>query len=168
MRLRVAPLTLGVLLTLAGLNAWLLAIAVESPVLEPEASAPVALAAPPAFEIALPRPKPITAYAHTLAKPLLFKTRAPYVPPPPAPPPAPKPVATSPQAPVDPGLALGGVVIVDGARKAYIFNKADARGTWLSEGESILGWKVVSIDALAARLQQAGRSLDLELYPRKK
>jgi hypothetical protein len=63
-------------------------------------------------------------------------------------------------------LALGGVVIMDDARKAYIFSKADSRGAWVGEGETILGWQVESIDALTARLQQAGRSIELQLYPK--
>ena len=108
-----------------------------------------------------------TLWLPTLAKPVFLKTRAPYVPPPPAPPPAPKPVVAPPQAPVDPGLALGGVVIIEDARKAYIFNRADSRGAWLSEGATILGWQVESIDALTARLQQAGRTIELELYPKR-
>jgi hypothetical protein len=164
MRLRIAPLTLGALLALAGLNAWFLALAVGSPVPEPEVPVPVVRADPPVSEAALPKPKLITAYGHTLAKPVLFKTRAPYVPPPPAPPPALKPVAAPPPAPVDPGLSLGGVVIMDDTKKAYIFNKADSRGAWLSEGETILGWRVEAIDALTAKLQQAGRSIELQLY----
>jgi hypothetical protein len=58
-------------------------------------------------------------------------------------------------------------LIVEETRKAYIVNKGDARGAWLSEGEIILGWKVESIDAMTARLQQAGRSIELQLYPRR-
>jgi hypothetical protein len=57
---------------------------------------------------------------------------------------------------------------MEGARKAYIVNKADSRGTWLREGETILGWKIQSIDATTAKLQQAGSSLELELYPKKR
>jgi hypothetical protein len=166
MRLRVAPMTLGTLLALAGLNAWLLAIAVENPAPAPEVPVSVARPDPPLSEVPLPKPKPITAYSRTLAKPVFLKTRAPYVPPPPAPPPAPKPVVAPPQAPVDPGLALGGVVIIEDARKAYIFNRADSRGAWLSEGATILGWQVESIDELSARLQQAGRTIELQLYPK--
>jgi len=149
MRLRVAPLTLGALLALAGLNAWLLALAVDGPAPEAGVPVPVVRPDPPLSEVAF------------------LKTRAPYVPPPPAPPPLPKPVAAPPSAPVDPGLSLGGVVIMEDARKAYIFNRADSRGAWLSEGETILGWQVESIDALTARLQQAGRTIELELYPKR-
>jgi hypothetical protein len=157
-------LTLGALLALAGLNAWLLALAVDGPAPEAGVPVPVVRPDPPLSEVAFPKPKLITAYGHTLAKPVLFKTRAPYVPPPPAPPPLPKPVAAPPSAPVDPGLSLGGVVIMEDARKAYIFNRADSRGAWLSEGETILGWRVEAIDALTAKLQQAGRSIELQLY----
>jgi hypothetical protein len=167
---RIAPLTLAGLAGLASLNAWLLAAALETPALERDVKAAVATAGhtanPSASELDVPKPRPIAAYGQTLAKPVFFKTRAPYVPPPPPPPPAPpKPAAVPP--PADPGLALGGVVIMDNARKAYIFNKADARGLWLSEGETILGWKVESIDALTARLQQANRSIELQLYPQR-
>jgi hypothetical protein len=123
---------------------------------------------PPSSGLKLLKPKPITAYGETLAKPVLFKSRAPYVPPPPAPPaPPPKPVSTPPPAPVDPGLVLGGVVIMEEAKKAYIFNKADLRGAWLSEGESILGWRLDAIDAAAARLARGDRSIELQLYPKR-
>jgi hypothetical protein len=166
MRLRVAPLTLGALLALAGLNASLLVIAVERPAPEPQMPIPVVRPDPPVSEIAPPKSKPITAYGQTPAKPVFFKSRVPYVPPAPAPPPLPKPVAAPPPAPVDPGLVLGGVVILENARKAYIFSKADSRGSWLGEGDSILGWKVESIDAMTAKLRQAGRSIELELYPK--
>jgi hypothetical protein len=68
---------------------------------------------------------------------------------------------------MDPGLVLGGVVVVEQARKAYIFNKADQRGGWFSEGETVLGWTVESIDAAAARLRQGDRSIELQLYPKR-
>ncbi|HEY7550092.1 MAG TPA: hypothetical protein VH913_11320 [Hyphomicrobiaceae bacterium] len=168
---RVAPLALAGLAGLASLNAWLLAAALEIPAPGPQAKASVAAAGqspdPSASELDPPEPRPLAAYGQTVAKPVFFKARAPYVPPPPPPPPAPpRPAALPP--PADPGLVLGGVVIMDNARKAYIFNKADSRGAWLSEGETILGWKVESIDAMTAKLQQADRSVELELYPRKK
>jgi hypothetical protein len=171
MTLRAAPLTLASLLGLAFLNAWLLAIVVQSPEPEPAWLAPAAMhdqpPGPPASVPKLPKPKPITAYRQTMTEPVFFKSRAPYVAPPPAPPPIPKPVAVPPPAPVDPGLVLGGVVIMDHAKKAYIFNKADSRGAWLSEGESMLGWQVESIDAMTARLHQAGRHIELQLYPKR-
>lgn len=76
-------------------------------------------------------------------------------------------MSAPPPAPMDPGLVLGGVVVVEQARKAYIFNKADQRGGWFSEGETVLGWTVESIDAAAARLRQGDRSIELQLYPKR-
>jgi hypothetical protein len=171
MTLRVAPLALAGLMGLACLDVWLLVLVLAAPASEHEAKGPVAEASqppnsPPSHPT-VPKAKPIAAYGETLAKPVFFKSRAPYVPAPPTPPPPAKPVAAPPQAPVDPGLVLGGVVILEDARKAYIFNKADSRGAWLSEGESVLGWKVESIDALSATLQQTGRSIELQLYPKR-
>ena len=107
--------------------------------------------------------KPIDAYREIVAHPVFFKTRAPWVAPPPRPPvavaPAPPPV------PIDPGLALGGVMIRDDLRKAYVLIRGGANGGWIKEGEDFMGWKLVSINAGGAKLQQAGRSIDLLLYP---
>jgi hypothetical protein len=76
-----------------------------------------------------------------------------------APAPVPAPVV------VDPGLVLGGVIIAPDVKKAYLFSKADSRGTWASEGENFMGWTVQSIDAASATLLQANRTIDLQLYP---
>jgi hypothetical protein len=63
MTLRAAPLTCAGLLALACLNAWLLAIVVQSPAPEPAWLAPASThdqpPGPPASEPSLPRPKPI-------------------------------------------------------------------------------------------------------------
>jgi len=169
MRLRIAPLTAASLLLLACLNTWLLAALLADHALEEQ----MPLAKPewvpnlPASEANPPKPSPIGAYSQTLARPVFFKSRAPYVPPPPAPPAVPKPVAVPPPAPVDPGLVLGGVIITDRARKAYLFSKAEQRGNWLSEGDTIMGWKLEAIDAMSARLRQAGRTIELQLYPKR-
>ena len=48
------------------------------------------------------------AYRETLAHPVFYKTRQPFVPPPPTPPPATPNTGALP-APPDPGIALGGV-----------------------------------------------------------
>ena len=110
-------------------------------------------------------PKPLTVYGGILAQPIFFKTRQPFVPPPPAPPPMAKAPAPAPTpAPVDPGLALGGVIITPDVKKAYVVSKANSRGTWASEGDSVMGWTVQSIDAGSARLGQANRTIDLHLY----
>jgi hypothetical protein len=170
MTVRVSPLALAGLLGLGCLNAALLAVAFESlaaeATVEPQVATP---AQPPAAPDAGPaKPKPVALYRETLARPVFFKSRAPYVPPPPQPLPSPpKPVAAPPPVPSDPGLVLGGVVIVEEVKKAYIFKKSESRGAWLSEGESILGWRVESIQALSARLQQGGQSIEVQLYPKR-
>jgi len=167
MTLRIAPLTFVGLFGLVGLNAWLLAVVTADHAPEQEmAAATTDWNQKPLPTEAQPHdPKPISAYGQTLATPVFFKTRLPYVAPPPAPPPTAKPTVAPPPASVDPGLVLGGIMITDGARKAYVFKRADSQGMWLSEGETLLGWKLLSIDPASARLQQAGRSIELQLYP---
>jgi hypothetical protein len=60
---------------------------------------------------------------------------------------------------------LGGVAMDGSLKKAYLFSKGNPQGSWISEGETFLGWNVVSIDSGAARLKQADRVLELQLYP---
>jgi len=108
--------------------------------------------------------KPIDTYPQILEHPVFFKSRSPFVPPPP-PPPRPPAVAPPPAA-IDPGLALGGVVMNQDVRKAYVFSKAGATGAWTSEGDEFMGWRVRSINGSGAKLEQSGRSIDLLLYPR--
>jgi hypothetical protein len=167
---RIAPLALAGLLALGALNAWLLAVVTAEH--GPEQATAAAggtewTPGPLASELQPHSPKSISAYSQTLAAPVFFKSRQPYVPPPPPPPPSPKPIAAPPPAPVDPGLVLGGIMITDGVKKAYLFNKADAKGVWLSEGDTIAGWKVETIDSMSAKLQQAGRAIELPLYPKR-
>jgi hypothetical protein len=139
--LRIAPLTATSLAVLAALNAWLLAVVIEGPVTGETMAGATAEWTPnvPQSGALLPKLKPPSAYTQTLARPIFFKSREPYVRPTPAPTPVPKAVVAPPPVLADPGLALGGIMITDDARKAYVFNKADSRGTCLSEGETILG-----------------------------
>jgi len=168
MRLRGAPLTVAALVALAVANAWLLSVAlrqggtsVQNPVLD---AAPL----PSVSETTsgLPAVRPAVAYRETLAHPVFFQTREPFVPTPPPPPPAPaKPAA--PPAPADPGIVLGGVAIDSTLRKAYLYNRANPQGAWVSEGETFMGWTVQTIEPGATRLKQSDRELALELYPRR-
>jgi hypothetical protein len=105
---------------------------------------------------------PLSTYQQTLAHPVFFKNRQPFVPPPP-PPPAPRP-APPPAPPADPGLAVGGVVINGEVKRAYVFRKADHSGSWLAEGEEVMGWKVHSIDSGGAKLRKDDRNIELQLY----
>jgi len=110
---------------------------------------------------------PAADYGEILARPVFFKSRAPYVPPPVVPPTAPMPPKPAPMAVInaDPGLTLAGVMITESVRKAYLVKKADSRGTWASEGEDLMGWKVRSVNATAVKLQQQDRIVELQLYP---
>jgi hypothetical protein len=101
-------------------------------------------------------------YASIMAHPLFFKSRAPYVPPPPAPP----PVAAAPPVATDPGVIVAGVMLTNGLSKAYLSNKAGQDGAWTSQDEVFRGWRVKSIDEAGVVLEQGGRSVDLQLYPR--
>jgi len=169
MPLRVAPLALAGLTVAAALDVWL---ALDL--------ADVASAPPPAAEHAAWQPKPAAAsepipvvkplaeYRQTLERPLFAKTRAPYVPPPAPPPPAlvqaPPPAPAAPVF-VDPGFSVGGVMINGGTRKAYLMKKPQPHGLWVREGEDFMGWKVQSVGASTARLQQNDRTIELRLYP---
>ena len=108
--------------------------------------------------------KPVDAYREILVRPIFFRSREPYVPAPPPPPPA--VAAMPPPVVVDPGLVLGGVMIKNGVRKAYLFSRANiAGGTWISEGQDFMGWSIRSVSGADAKLEQQGRSIDLRLYP---
>jgi hypothetical protein len=108
--------------------------------------------------------KPLEAYGEILAHPVFFKSRTPFVPD------SPKQitVAAAPPPPVvvDPGLAVGGVMIKNGLNRAYLFSRAGQGGGWASEGEMFQGWKVTVVDKTGVKLEQGGRSIDLQLYPR--
>jgi hypothetical protein len=169
MSLRIAPLTAAGLFALAAVNAWLLSLLLQDRASEGQVLATKSewRPKPPASAAGVPGPKPLTVYGGILAQPIFFKSRQPFVPPPPAPPPVPQaPAPPSPPA-VDPGLVLAGVILAADIKKAYLVNKADSQGIWASEGESFMGWTVQSIDAGSAKLVQANRTLDLRLYPAK-
>jgi hypothetical protein len=170
---RIAPLAAVALAALVGINLWLLTIILADTGGE-EVRGPLA---PPAWDARFSGPargnvaaKPIGAYQQMLVQPVFFKSRAPYVAPPPRPVAPAVPVALpKPPPPViaDPGLTVAGVVIGQGVRKAYIHPKADPHGNWVSEGESLTGWKVQAIDAGGVKLQQQDHTIELQLYPSK-
>lgn len=167
MRMRIAPLAAIGLAALAGTNAWLLTIVVA----DLAGEEPAAIAAPAwnpklsgtGDELAAARP--IDAYRQTLAHPVFFKTREPYVAPPRPVAPTPAALPKAPPVIVDPGLIVAGIIIGHGVRKAYIHGKTDPHGSWVAEGESLTGWKVEAIDADGVKLHQQDRTIELQLYP---
>ena len=148
---------------LAVLNAWLMNIVLgidEVGVYEPVASvAPSRDLSKNASEVSIV--KPAGTYAETLAHPVFYKTRAPYVPPPPPLAAAP---SVGPPASADPGIALGGVAIRGDLKKAYLFSKGGPPGSWVAEGETFMGWNVQAIHTTGATIRRADRTIALELY----
>jgi hypothetical protein len=107
--------------------------------------------------------KPFEGYREILASPIFFKSREPFVPQPPMPPAV--VVAPPPPPVVDPGLVVGGVMIKNGLSKAYLFGKGGLAPMWAGEGEVFQGWKIKSVTRAGVKLEQAGRTIDLTLYP---
>lgn len=105
--------------------------------------------------------KQIAALGRTLAAPAFFKSRAPYVPP------APSAVAVAAVAPAapPPTLTIAGIVIDKRVKKALLLSPADNNGTWLSEGDQLMGWKVEAITAAGVTLRQNSSKLDVKMYP---
>jgi hypothetical protein len=167
MRLRIAPWRAIVLAGLASLNVGLAAIAAAAS-LSGDAPAPARVDwTPPVATTGTAPPdiKPIAHYSQTLAHPIFFKTREPYVPPPPAPPPPPPIMRPPPAVVADPGLMLGGIMVMQGVRKAYLSRRTDPSGTWVAHGEDFMGWKIQAIDAAGIVLGNGDRKIDLKLYP---
>jgi hypothetical protein len=165
MNWRISPIGAIVLLGILGVNAWLLAIVAIETVSDdqppvdrvnwnPSLSTSVASAV---------SRRPIEVYGQILARPVFFKSRQPFVPTPTRPSPATMPA--SPTVVIDPGLVLGGILINSDVRKAYVFGRVGASGTWTSEGDEFMGWRIRSITGTGVKLEQRGRSIDLPLYP---
>jgi len=57
-------------------------------------------------------------------------------------------------------------MIKNDVRKAYVFSRAITTGAWIGEGSDFMGWQLKSINATGAKLEQNGRLLELQLYPR--
>ncbi|WP_036043373.1 hypothetical protein [Bradyrhizobium yuanmingense] len=105
--------------------------------------------------------KQIAALGRTLATPAFFKSRAPYVPPAPAAAPV---AAVAPVAP-PPTVTVAGIVIDKRIKKALVVSPADNNGTWLSEGDQVMGWKVEAITTAGVTLRQNSSKLDVRMYP---
>jgi hypothetical protein len=148
MTLRIAPLAAAGLLALASLNAWSFSSLVGEILNDDQQGAEKSEWRPqlstPADDKGVQ--KPIEDYSLILAHPVFFKSREPFVPTPP-PPPAPVKAAPAPPPPVvDPGLVLGGVMAIGHLRKAYLLTKANPAGSWVSEGDTFMGWIIRSVD----------------------
>jgi hypothetical protein len=65
---------------------------------------------------------------------------------------------------IDPGLVLGGILMLEGAQKAYLFTENIADGVWVATGNEMLGWTVLSIDNDGVSLGSGNQILSLKLY----
>jgi hypothetical protein len=167
MILRIAPLAAAGLVALASLNAWSLSSLVGEILNDDQQGAEKSEWRPRLSTSADDKgvQKPIEDYPLILAHPVFFKSREPFVPPPP-PPPAPVKAAPAPPPPVvDPGLVLGGVMAIGDLRKAYLLTKTNPAGSWVSEGDTFMGWIIRSVDTTSAKVQQQDRTIELQLYP---
>lgn len=107
------------------------------------------------------RSKQIAALGRILAAPAFFKSRAPYVPPAPA---AVAPAAVVAIAP-PPTVTVSGIVIDKRVKKALLITPVDNNGTWLSEGDQVMGWKVEAITSAGVSLRQNSSKIDVKMYP---
>jgi hypothetical protein len=164
---RFAPLPTAILIVFALTNVWLIAILADLAFAAPDVEGEKVNWNPPLSASSWEEPslRPIAAYPQTLAHPIFFKSRAPYVPPPPPPPPV--AVAAPPPPIVVPDLAVGGIFIRGSLRKAYLFKKTDPSGTWFKLGENVVGWELDAVDARGVTLEKEGRNIRLQLYPEK-
>jgi hypothetical protein len=48
-----------------------------------------------------------------------------------------------------------------------MFSRGNAGGIWAREGEDFMGWKVRSVDRTAVKLEQNGRTIEVQLYPQR-
>jgi hypothetical protein len=165
----IAPLTAMGLLALAGIGVLLLGLTTMEFLQDgdvPRIKAEWAPRLSTATEQPV-RAAPLSAYQQTIARPVFFKTRQPFVPPPPpSPPPMPAVVPPPPPPPAaDPEFSVGGIMINGEVKKAYLLRKGERTGSWLTEGEEVMGWKVQTIESGGAKLQKNGRVIELLLYP---
>jgi hypothetical protein len=161
---KISPLALVILISLSGINAWLLNLLLAQ--FEPEDLVLARSAQPKGVNLItteeIPPTKPLSLYGSTLAQPVFFRTRKPYVPPPPVA--VQTPIAAPPAPVVNPGFSITGVFIKNGQKRAYILKQGDRIGAWVNEGETLVGWTLQSVMPTSITLAQGGRTIELELY----
>ena len=162
-----SPLGVAAALVLAALNVAFATSAWHS--LTDDRAVPVGDLAPAqtAAAAVAPRPypvRPLAAFSQTLSRPVLFKSRKPFVAAvAPASGPASAPVPQP--APATLELHAGGIVLTPGKRQMFIVSKAQPQGIWVGEGDEIEGWTFVAIDGQGARVQRNDVVARVDLYP---
>ncbi len=112
------------------------------------------------------RARPLGDFSQTLSRPLFEPERRPFVPKAPEPVADDEPTAPQPPAPEIPRekLRIVGVKIFKGTRQALIVSENDKTGQWVSKGDSIGGWKVVTVQAGSAIVAAGSQRQTLTLY----
>lgn len=157
------PLAIICLLGFGLLDIYLLGAITQSSLQPIEASESPAGALRSEREKKVPevRSKQIAALGRTLAAPAFFKSRAPYVPP--------APTAVAPAAvaamPPPPTVTVSGIVIDKRVKKALLMTPVDHNGTWLNEGDQVMGWKVEAITSAGITLRQNSSKIEIKMYP---
>lgn len=156
------PLAAICLLAFGLLDAYLTGIIVDSSLRPIEASEIATGALGGASEKKLPEVslKQIAALGRTLAAPAFFKSRSPYVPPAPT---AVVPAAVAAVAP-PPTVTISGIVIDKRVKRALLLTPVDNNGTWLSEGDQVMGWRVETITSTGVTLRQNTSKIDVKMY----
>ena len=109
--------------------------------------------------------QPLEAYRETSSRPVFFSTRraseiliaSANTPPSPA-------LNQQQQSDEPPPIQLFGISIIGEARKGYFVPHGANEGTWLTEGDQYLGWTVISITPIGARMRQHQTEIDIKLY----
>ena len=108
--------------------------------------------------------QPLEAYRETLSRPVFTSTRraseiiaaSANTPP--------SPTLNQQQGDAPPPIQLSGVSIIGEARKGYFVSPGENEGTWLTEGDQYLGWTVISITPIGARMRQNQTEIHIKLY----
>jgi hypothetical protein len=118
-----------------------------------------------------PRLEPsMRAYPETMARPLFMRSRAPFVPPPPAesvpfmPALPAQPPIVPPQPVVDGDVRVFGVLADGRAARALLTSNSKPDGDWLRVGEAIGGWTLVEITSEGVVLSAGPQQRTLRLY----
>jgi hypothetical protein len=153
---------IATLLCLVGLNAAISAMQIDISPRPVQLSRSAAVAAPEDKS----RPASITDMnlPDTLVRPVFSPTRRDFVrPPAPSTPPAPVVVEAPPPALSPPSIGLRGTRTVGGKYSALVATD-DKTADWFGEGEIVLGWTIVSIEADRMSLSAGTSSIVFSLY----
>jgi hypothetical protein len=153
---------ISTLLCLVGLNAAISGMQIDISPRAVELSRSVAAATPGDKS----RPATIAdmSLPDTLVRPVFSPTRRDFTPPPaPSTPPAPVVVEASPPALSPPSIGLRGTRTVAGKYSALVATD-EKTADWFAEGEMVLGWTIVSIEADRISLSAGTSSIVFSLY----